>query len=611
VRFLAPLFLAGAALVALPIVLHLLRRDVAAEVPFTAVRLLRGTPLDRSRRRRLRDLLLLAARVVALLLLAGSFARPFRPQAGATMPLTIVAVDRSFSMAAPATLDRARALARQAIDAGAMGRQVALVAFDDGADVLAPPGPAADARAALTSLSPGFGSTRYGPLFDRAAELAGDDPAARLVVISDLQRGGFDDAEAALPRTIHLQVRDVAGSRSNLAIDAFDIRDGRARVSVRNYGAGRAQTTVRLEQPSRPALTRTIDIDGDSSRVVSLDGVGSGPAKASIDDSSGYAADDARFAVPATAAPPRVIVITGEPGARSGFYFIRALEAPGESGAEFDVREMTGAQFAQLPAAEAANASAIVVLSTLGLPRQTAGSFQALLAAGGGVFAAAGPDVEASLLSDLLGLNPALRADESTRPGTLNVSDVRHPVFRPMDTVSANLSRIAFDREWQIARSSSWKTVAAFSTGTPALVEQAVGNGRVLLFASDVDRRWNDFPLHAAFVPFVQETVHYVAPRGDATGPILVGDVPEGIPAAPGIVTIRGQRRAVNVDTRESAVDRMTPEAFAQAVPRTAAPRPGGADRRARDRETSQGLWRYGLGLMLLTLAVEACVGAR
>ena len=75
--FLYPAFLVGALAIAIPIVLHLLRRDVAPEVPFTAVRLLRRSPVERSRRRRLRDLLLLAARIAALLLLAAAFARPY------------------------------------------------------------------------------------------------------------------------------------------------------------------------------------------------------------------------------------------------------------------------------------------------------------------------------------------------------------------------------------------------------------------------------------------------------------------------------------------------------------------------------------------------------
>src|SRR5918996_15157 len=104
--FLYPAFLIGAVAIALPIVLHLLRRDVAPEVPFTAVHLLRKSPIDRAKRRRLRDLILLAARVAALLLLATAFARPYRTDAAGSSPITIVAIDRSFSMGAPGRFER-------------------------------------------------------------------------------------------------------------------------------------------------------------------------------------------------------------------------------------------------------------------------------------------------------------------------------------------------------------------------------------------------------------------------------------------------------------------------------------------------------------------------
>ena len=62
--FLYPAFLIGALAIAIPVVLHLLRREVAPEVPFTAVHLLRRAPVERAERRRLRDLILLAARVI-------------------------------------------------------------------------------------------------------------------------------------------------------------------------------------------------------------------------------------------------------------------------------------------------------------------------------------------------------------------------------------------------------------------------------------------------------------------------------------------------------------------------------------------------------------------
>src|SRR5258708_24518509 len=128
-NFLTPLYLAGAALITLPIILHLLRRDVAPPVPFTAVSLLRKSPVDRSRTYRVRDLLLLAARVAALLLLAGSFARPYLAGASSTGRTTVVAVDRSFSMAGPDRVQRAAPPAPRALRQ-APGRRITPCAID-------------------------------------------------------------------------------------------------------------------------------------------------------------------------------------------------------------------------------------------------------------------------------------------------------------------------------------------------------------------------------------------------------------------------------------------------------------------------------------------------
>ena len=179
-NFLYPVFLVGAVAAAIPIVLHFLRRDAAPDVPFSAVRLLRGSPVPQSEPRRLRDLLLLAARVLALLLLAAAFARPpYLTSAAAGLPrVRIVAIDRSFSMGAPGRFAAALARARAAVDEAGDGDRVAVIAFDDRADVIAEPGTSAQARAALAKVEPTFGGTRYAPLFDKASSLAGSPGTA-------------------------------------------------------------------------------------------------------------------------------------------------------------------------------------------------------------------------------------------------------------------------------------------------------------------------------------------------------------------------------------------------------------------------------------------------
>ena len=109
IAFLSPLFLAGALVAAVPVLLHLLKREPETRLQFSAVKLLRGAPVEHSQRQYLRDLLLLALRVAALLLLALAFARPFFRSAayGATSGITVVAIDTSLSMSA-ATASAAR-----------------------------------------------------------------------------------------------------------------------------------------------------------------------------------------------------------------------------------------------------------------------------------------------------------------------------------------------------------------------------------------------------------------------------------------------------------------------------------------------------------------------
>ena len=105
--FLSPLFLIGAIAAAVPILLHLFHRKTEVVIDFPAVRMLKGAPVQQHRRRRLRELILLALRVAALLLLALSFARPYFAGAAApdSEPLTVIAVDTSMSMSAPGQID--------------------------------------------------------------------------------------------------------------------------------------------------------------------------------------------------------------------------------------------------------------------------------------------------------------------------------------------------------------------------------------------------------------------------------------------------------------------------------------------------------------------------
>jgi hypothetical protein len=57
---------------------------------------------------------------------------------------------------------------------------------------------------------------------------------------------------------------------------------------------------------------------------------------------------------------------------------------------------------------------------------------------------------------------------------------------------------------------------------TPVLLERQIGAGRVLVFASTFDNISNDFPLHASFVPFVEQTAQYLGGLEDRPGSLPV-----------------------------------------------------------------------------------------
>jgi aerotolerance regulator-like protein/VWA domain-containing protein len=608
--FLYPAFLIGALAVALPIILHFLRRDVAPEVPFTAVRLLRRSPVERSRRRRLRDLLLLAARVAALILLATAFARPYL-RASAGGGTLVVAVDRSYSMSAPGRFERAREAARAAIGEASLGQRVALVAFDDRAEVVAGAGSASDASPALNALKPGFGATRYSPVVQKAVELA-EGTAGTLAIVTDLQRTGWaDQSQTELPANWRMRLIDVGGPVPNLAIINLRVEPDRVVVSISNSGDAARRGQIRLAHDDRQVATGQFAVDpGATVEVpVLLKVPPKGGVSASLDDPGGIAADDVRYASLGTT-QSSVLIVTGGGLRQSGFYLERALETSVEEMDGLSASVSAGASLASLTLDQLNAHSAVALLSTRGLPRPARDAIAAFTRGGGGLLLAAAPDLEPSVVSTMFDWNPPLTVGEHDGPLSLAVTDLRHPIFQPFGTLSANLGRVRFERGWRI-RPDGWEVVARFSDGMPALLERREGNGRVVLFASDMDRRWNDFPLHPAFVPFTIESIRYAAGARQVPREFTAGAAPPEAAGRPGLYPLGPAKRivAVNVDARESGLEQMSEDEFRGMVRTETAGPTAASALQARQTEAAQNFWRYGLILMLIALAAESVVG--
>ncbi len=102
-QFLFPLFLAAAAAIAIPIIIHLFYFRRFKKVYFTNVRLLQEVKDITSNRQKLRNLLVLLMRCLAIIMLVLAFAQPFLPRSSEVKQgekSVSIFVDNSFSMAA-------------------------------------------------------------------------------------------------------------------------------------------------------------------------------------------------------------------------------------------------------------------------------------------------------------------------------------------------------------------------------------------------------------------------------------------------------------------------------------------------------------------------------
>jgi hypothetical protein len=614
---LSPWFLLGAIAAIVPVVLHLFRRETAPVQEFSSVQFLRPTAVEQTRQRRLRDLLLLALRIATVLTLALAFARPYvrGGQVGEARRVTMVALDVSASMGATATWDEARRLAREAVY-GAPSGPVGLVTFADSARLVVEP--VDDRRvvaAAIAAARPGTGGTRFEPAVAAASSAIGGR-TGDVVLVSDLQEwalGGGGD----MPRGVGLRVARVNVTR-NVAITSAERDEGELVAVVENEGPdpftgsvafaldGRAIGAVRTSVPARSTVSVRLKASLPASGV----------ATANVNDEAGAPADNRRVVVLDAAARLPVLVVAGRTGVGDPSVYVRsALDAvAGDKmiGVAADVRPPDDPKLAD--AGFLGGFRAVFLLATRGMTRPARDVVTSFVERGGGLFLAAGPDVDPRVTDELLdAASPAsvTSGDHGAWPATLAAADSRHPLVAALGPLSERLVHVRVDRGVRLTPPTEARVVAWFTNGWPALVETRRGRGRVYVFASDLGRQWNSFPLQATFAPFVYEVARDLAGPTDVAGSLTPADVDEGT-AVPGTVT-RGtpaQRIAVNVDPRESRLATLTPDAVAAAfppapdVPATTLPAGDRADVRHDE------LWRALLLAFGLFLAVDTLMSA-
>jgi hypothetical protein len=337
-------------------------------------------------------------------------------------------------------------------------------------------------------------------------------------------------------------------------------------------------------------------------------------ATATVSDDTGPQADNRRVLVLDAPARVPVLVVAGRTGLGDPSIYVRsALDAVGGD-------QMVGLATEVVPpgdpklvdAAFVRGFRAVFLLDTRGISRPARDVLGGFLDDGGGLFVAGGPDVDPRVTSGLVGGRTLVvsAGDQGAWPARMAAADARHPVVAALGPLSDRLVHVRVDRAMRLDPSPDARIVARFTNGWPALVEARRGRGRAFVFASDVGRQWNSFPLQATFAPFIYEVARDLVGAGAGEAALTAADVDDAT-TVPGVVT-RGtpaRRVAVNVDPRESRLATLSPQAVAAAFP---AGRRSASDQPVLPTGARQdALWRGLLLALALVLGLEGLLSVR
>ena len=563
---LQPAFLLAGLAAGVPILIHLINRHRALVHRFPALRFLLMADRRTARKFRLYQLLLLALRVLAILLLALLLSQPrWGGEASAALAqppqATVVLLDNSLSMqfrdGQETRLERAKTLAGQMLEGiAAPDSAVVLPLVSDDPDAEAPL-PGANTAALwdqMRVISASHEAVDVRTAVQRAVEIlqASTAPRRRLVLLTDLTVHGWEGFRASdlprLPEDLVVHVIRLGSPERDANALISDVRVTESpfieqtpldvTVWVRNYSDEPVRSLrVDLLLGGETVGQQLTDLSADEEvavpfRIVAPEaGLHWGEVRLQGD---AFAEDDRFYVALQTVSPARVLVVDGDPGTSlfdsETFYLFSALQPRGSLGPPlFHPKPLV---WEGLEQERLSDYSVIVLCNVEALSPQVRQGLHQFVTDGGGLIFFAGHQVDPAryntlfygsdtpLLPAALG-EPVQQPEDAPvtlRPPTSWRGNGAHEALAVFGGAAEMLTRSRFYRYLSVAEDEAGEAevLLSYDDGRPFLLERALGRGRVLLFTSTADRDWTDLPTRIAYVPLVHSLVGYAAQLSQA-----------------------------------------------------------------------------------------------
>ncbi len=570
--------LAGAALVAAPIILHLIMRKQPKHLIFPALRFIQRRHDTNKRKLKLRHLLLLLLRCAAIVFLALALARPSLQSAG-------FLGDREAPVAAALVFDTSPRMqyknqnqTRLEAAQESAGRVLAQLPKDSDVAVLDSRSlsavfavDAAVARQRLERLSVSAAAQQLPEICQEAVRLVSTSTKGRkeVYLFTDLGRAAWPADAAARLREKLTDKKDVALYVIDVGVeDPQNFRLGDLHLSAESISKNTPldlQTEVLRTGPEderaisasiidadgnpQPRAQTTAKVSSDQSQAVDFQidsleqGTHQGFVRIAGEDS--LAADDTRFFTVEVRPPWKVLVVAPQPTHRKAIFLTEAL-APSAfrrtGQARFDCDVIS---FDDLQAKGLDDYAAVCLLDPPPLSDPVWQALAAYADRGGGVAIwlgrnaqPKGHSVDEFNTPAALKIMPGKLAQQWHRQDAfLAPQDYQHPLLAKFRAITGGVPWDAFTvwSHWHLSdMAEGVNTVIPYSNGQPALLERSVGKGRVLVFTSSISDDANDpdlwnllavGPEPWPFVMLANEMLFYLVGSGEERLNYQAGEV--------------------------------------------------------------------------------------
>ncbi len=575
--FLNPFFLFGSLALAIPVLIHLVRREKSEIIPFSSLMFLLKVPKRSIRQQKMKNLLLMALRLLLLALLVGAFARPYMTEgAKAVTPLasnrgTVLMLDNSYSLQYGNNFEKLKTEARRRIDAMRPGDRMAVIVFNENASLLSRPTSDKNAlAAAVDTLEPSFYGTRYYEAFtlaDRAlTDFTGDQ--RQLVVISDFQRNGWNRSsrESVISTDVKTETVNLAITNPNNAgIDSVNVDpptsfahtyNGRLIARIHNYRKDvPVDVPVVVSINDKEVGRKKVTVSANSSTLAEFTGfelpLGFSRGRVHIDYDDPLKVDnDFLFALERREKLKVLLVDTGKP--RQSVYLRQAYT----SSADLPF-EVTAVAAPSVTPDEIAKHEVVIINDVPRLPDKVREKMDDLRKTGQGQLVILGENSELSWWNSYAKLPVKatqrifVNKDRGKPSVSLTTYDRNHFIFKPFETSTrVALSSSQFFAYTNMETKPGAVILAKYDDGAPVIVESSKDDHGLIVFNSTVDNsRWNDLPVRPSFLPLFVQMVRYLSRYNESRGWYALG---EGIPvvaglesAAAAVIDPKGNRQAL------------------------------------------------------------------